>query len=105
MSIYVVSFRIADDTSRYGTYSQRWESVNDAIQDRAVGRNYWKQTTSFFALEANEDNSSTLASAINRNSKFDPDLDLLIVVNLSVKGYKILGVNNDADIDAIMALR
>jgi hypothetical protein len=59
----------------------------------------------FFALQASEESSSALASAINVNSKFDPTKDLLLVVNLSAKGYTVLGVNGDADIDAIMALR
>ncbi|MDG4884330.1 hypothetical protein [Mesorhizobium sp. WSM4884] len=105
MSVFVVSFRIADEQSIYGTYSERWSSVNDAVQNRAVGRNYWKQTTSFFALQATETSASALASAINVNSKFDPDKDLLLVVNLSSKDFKVIGVNKDADIDAIMALR
>lgn len=105
MSIFVVSFRIADEQSTYGAYSERWASVNEAIQNKAIGRNYWKQTTSFFALQATETSASALASAININSKFDPAKDLLLVVNLSSKDYKVLGVNGDADIDTIMALR
>ncbi|CDX13919.1 hypothetical protein MPLB_1360002 [Mesorhizobium sp. ORS 3324] len=105
MSVFVVSFRIADEQSTYGTYSERWASVNEAIQSKAVGRNYWKQTTSFFALQSTETFASSLASAINVSSKFDPAKDLLLVVNLSFKDYKVLGVNNDADIEAIMALR
>lgn len=105
MSVFVVSFRIADETTRYGSYADRWGSVNEAIQAKAKGRNYWKQTTSFFALESDENNSSDLASSINNNSKFDPDKDLLLVTNLSQKGYKVLGQNSDPDIDVIMGLR
>lgn len=105
MSVFVVSFRIADEQSQYGSYNERWTSVNAAIQSKAVGRHYWKQTTSFFALESDQDNSSALANSINLSSKFDPTKDLLLVVNLSAKGYTVLGINSDNDIDAIMALR
>jgi hypothetical protein len=105
MSIYIVSFRIADQISNFGAYSDRWSSVNGAIQALAEGRNYWQETTSFFSLESSFENSSQLANAINMNSNFDPGMDLLLVINLSRKGYTVLGDNGDADIDAIMSLR
>jgi hypothetical protein len=105
MTIFAITFRIADESSNLGTYGERWNSVNSAIQDRAVGRNYWKQTTSFFVLQANENTSTDLAKAIDQNSRFDRVRDLLVVINLDAKGYAVLGVNNDADLDKIMALR
>jgi hypothetical protein len=105
MSVYVVSFRIADEQSVYGSYSERWQSVNDAIKGKAVGSNYWARTTSFFVLESNEQSSSDLATAINNGSKLDTGKDTLLVVNLSQKGYRLLGVNTDPDLERILALR
>jgi len=105
MSVFVVSFRISDQTVPLGTYSERWESVNDAIKAQAVGRNYWRETTSFVALHSDKTTAQALATAIDAGSKFAASVDLLLVVNLSAKGYKILGNYSDKDIDAIMALR
>lgn len=105
MTIFVVSFRISDETSSYGSRQERWQSVNDTIRSKAIGRNYWKETTSFFTIEGSEDSSKSLADAINWNSKLDPSKDLLLVINLDFKDYTLIGPNNDKDIETIMALR
>jgi hypothetical protein len=105
MAVFAVSFRIADENSTLGSYSERWSSVNDAIQSKAVGRHYWKQTTSFFALESQETTSAALASAIDNGSKFDRTKDTLLVINLSARAHTLLGVNSDSDLDAIMGKR
>ena len=105
MTVFAVSFRIADQTSSLGTYGERWQSVNNAIQGAARGTNYWKQTTSFFVLESDENSSPSLATVIDNASKLDKARDLLLVINLDQKGYKVLGVNPDSDLDKIMSLR
>ena len=46
-----------------------------------------------------------IAEAINLNSKFAENKDLLIVINLDQNGYKVLGHSTDADVRTLMAAR
>lgn len=105
MTVFAVSFRIADQRSALGDYPERWRSLTETIQGMAIGRNYWKETSSFFVIQTNIDTSASLADAIVLQSYFDSSRDLLLIVNLDVKGFAIRGHNSDGDLDAIMSLR
>lgn len=105
MTVFAVSFRIESQTTNLGTYTERYESVNAAIKAQANGRLYWNQTTSFWALVSDQQTSGDLAKAIDYGSKLDKSVDLLLTINLSSKGYTVLGQNSDKDIDDIMKAR
>ena len=103
MSVFMVSFRIADRTTVIGSYEERYDSVNTTIQSLTTGRR-WSETTSFHLIESDL-NSAELATSIDRASLLDHGVDVLVCINLSKKGYKVVGDNRDQDIDAIMAHR
>ncbi|WP_417409458.1 hypothetical protein [Hoeflea sp.] len=106
MGIYIVTFTIAQKTTRYGDYNARYNSVIEAVRGTvSAGGTYWDETTSFLLLQSDLDSSKAVAGQIDQNSKFDPADDLLVVINLSKKGYTVLGDYTDKDIDKIMSLR
>lgn len=91
MAIFAITFRIHEDAD----YSNRYESVVDAIKKVCHGECYWDEPTSFFLLE-NPHTSDAIAQWIDTNSRFADNKDLLLVTNLSQKGYKAIGnVRND----------
>jgi hypothetical protein len=49
--------------------------------------------------------SAEVATQIDRNSTFSESKDLLLVVNLTEKGYKALGQVKDKDLDVLMGKR
>lgn len=101
MSVFAITFRIHDNL----TYQSRWNSVVNAIKELASETtDYWAETTSFFLLEYGG-TAVDLANSIDVNSSFDEAVDLLVVINLSFKTYKIIGVPKDTDIISIMARR
>ncbi|UUP19519.1 hypothetical protein [Nitratireductor thuwali] len=104
MSVYAISFRIADRTTGYGSYDERYTSVVEATQALTQGR-YWEETTSFLVLESSHDSSASLATSIEDLALFDPAVDLLLVINLSRKGFAVRGKNDDPDVEEIMAKR
>lgn len=104
MTVFIVSFRIADVKTSLGSYDDRWESVDTAIREHGDGL-YWNETTSFYAVSSSRTSSADMAEAIDGSSLFDPTVDLLLVVNLSQKGFKLLGKNQDPDLDYVMQRR
>ena len=99
MALFAITFRIHDDH----TYSDRYQSVVAAIKVAAEG-NYWDEPTSFFLIE-NSSSSSELATKIDTNSIFSASKDLLLVINLSSKGYAALGKVTDNDLHSLMKKR
>ncbi len=99
MNLFAISFRIHNDA----TYAERYSSVNDAILAQRH-TTYWAEPTSFFLLDSTK-NSAELATAINQTSKFAESKDLLIVINLNQRGYKVLGHYTDGDVDKLMTGR
>lgn len=99
MAVFAISFRIASDSS----YSDRYQSVVDAILKISPGI-YWDETTSFVIVEA-EKSSENMASEIDNGSTFRPSTDLLVVINLSQKGYAVRGQYSDKDLDKLMEKR
>ena len=101
MAIFAITFRIHDDAG----YSERYESVVYAIKGQAIGNGrYWDEPTSFFLLESSL-TSDNLAAKIDQNSVFSPSKDLLLVINLSQKGYKAIGNVTDNDLHELMKKR
>lgn len=103
MAIFAVSFRIAGRTTARGRYDERWETVDVAVKSSSTSR-YWNETTAFYIIESDL-SSQELVEVIQQTSKLDQSLDLLVCINLSQKGYQILGSNPDPDIDALMEAR
>lgn len=101
MAIFAITFRIHDDAS----YHDRYQSVVDAIKTFAAqGNRYWDEPTSFFLIESTK-NSENIAAQIKQNSDFAPSKDILLVINLSEKGYKAIGNVQDTDLDELMKKR
>jgi hypothetical protein len=99
MAIFAITFRIEDDS----TYASRYNSVVAAIKG-ATTSTYWDEPTSFFLIESGK-NSADVAAQIDANSTFDSKKDLLLVINLSQKGYKVLGHYTDKDLDVLLKKR
>jgi hypothetical protein len=101
MAIFAITFRIHDDSS----YHDRYQSVVDAIKTVAAqGNNFWDEPTSFFLIESSK-NSEGIAAEIDQNSDFAASKDLLLVINLSRKGYKAIGLVRDNDLHELMKKR
>lgn len=100
MAIFSITFRIHSDTG----YSERYNSVVEAIKQCCHGGHYWAEPTSFFLLE-NPSTSKKIAEYIDQNSTFDATKDLLCVINLSEKGYYPLGNITDPDLAKLMTMR
>ncbi len=99
MAIFAITFRIHNDA----TYERRYNSVVEAIKKQTTSK-YWDEPTSFFLIE-NSLNSTDLANSINQSSELNEDRDLLLVVNLSAKGYQAVGLVRDDDIHELMKKR
>lgn len=99
MAIHSITFCIEHDS----TYSRRSQSVVDAIRS-LTHSTYWDEPTSFALIESAL-NSSGLAEAIVRNSDFNDGKDILLVVNLSKKGYTARGPIVYGDLHALMERR
>jgi hypothetical protein len=101
MSIFAITFRIHDDAG----YQDRYQTVVDAIKTFAAqGKKYWDEPTSFFLIDSSK-NSEGIAAEIDRNSDFASSKDLLLVTNLSQKGFKAIGNVRDDDLYELMKKR
>jgi hypothetical protein len=101
MAIFAITFRIHDDAG----YSDRYESVVEAIKSQATGNGkYWDEPTSFFLIESSL-NSEGVASKIDQSSSFADSKDLLLVTNLTQRGYKAIGNVKDDDLHDLMKKR
>jgi hypothetical protein len=99
MSLFAITFRIHYDT----TYDERYDSVVKAIKELTTST-YWAEPTSFFLIES-DGVSADVANAIDSNSQLAPSKDLLVVINLSQKGYKGIGHITDSDLHKLMDKR
>lgn len=103
MAIFAVSFRVAGRKTARGSYDERWESVDTAIKSISASR-YWSETTSFYIVESLL-NTRELVEAIQNISQLDQAVDLMVCINLSQKGYEVLGSNPDPDIGILLDAR
>jgi hypothetical protein len=99
MSIFVISFRIKEDS----TYQERYDSLVERIKKNATGST-WEETTSFFLIESTS-SSSELCDDLYYNSKIIDSKDVLLVVNLSHKSYAQKGAPYPKTLDSLMGKR
>ncbi len=99
MALFAITFRIDYDA----TYDSRYESVVNAIKAESTST-YWDEPTSFFLIESGK-SSAGLAESIDAASTLDGRKDLLLVINLSQRGYKPIGNVRDADLHKLMERR
>lgn len=99
MAIHAVTFRLLHDA----TYGDRYDSLVKAIR-QATTTTYWDEATSFALIQSGE-SSAQVAARIDRTSTFAHSKDLLLVVNLSLNGFTVLGTANDQDLHKLMTRR
>lgn len=104
MALYAITFRIADRKTTLGTYQDRYDSFVDRVRYEAAGT-WWEETTSFFLIESDLGNSKALADSLAANSIIDETNDLAVIINLSSKGYSVIGKNPDPDLGPLMKKR
>ena len=102
MSISVVSFRIHEDS----TYEERYDSLVEQIKKEAIGSigDMWEETTSFFIIQSNK-SSKALCDDLYMSSKVSEEKDILLVINLSQKGYAQRGAQYPNTLRALMEKR
>lgn len=105
MSVFAISFRIAAWRTALGPHPYREDTVNNAIRSQAHGLSYWAETSSIAVIKSEHESAESLAEAIDAGSALDKAVDLLVVIDLTGKGHRILGNYSDKDIDAILAQR
>lgn len=76
LSIYCISFRIADHTVNGRTYDERRQALIDAVH---IGKGFWDGTTSFLLVESTLDThaltkraSAALSAEYDQLVVFDP---------------------------------
>ena len=99
MAIFVISFRIHEDL----TYQERYNSLVQQINDEAIGK-VWDETTSFFIIESNK-SSKALCDDLYMHSTILDSKDILLVINLSQKGYAERGAQLPNRLANLMAKR
>ncbi len=94
MSVYTISFMIADKTLNGSTYDDRY----DAFMKTAMNISptiWWKDTTSFIVIQTDlsiTDVSKKLKAVIV------PSADLFLIIDTQVKAARICGKNDDKDL-------
>ena len=100
MAIFAISYRIHDTA----TYDHRLRSLEAAIIAEDVTSLQWSETTSYYIIGSNR-TTVDLADALLSGSSFDPHIDILIVVNCSVKEHAVRGNNLNLNIAPLMSKR
>lgn len=100
MSLFAISFRIHEDS----TYETRYESLVEQIQKEAVD-NTWEETTSFYLIESEQKTSKSLCDDLYNNSKIIDSKDIILVINLSNKGYSQRGAKYPNTLKGLMDKR
>jgi hypothetical protein len=100
MAIFAISFRIHEDS----TYEERYESLIEQIKKEAIDAT-WEETTSFFIIESNETASKSLCDRLYNRSDILESKDILLVINLSAKGYAQRGAQYPNTLDSLMRKR
>lgn len=103
MTIFAVTFRIADVTTTLGPYDRRWNSVVE--NTRKCSTRYWDETTSCILLNSPYETAKEVTAKILKASMFDENVDLLVCIGLSMKDHSTIGKYKDQDLDKILAER
>jgi hypothetical protein len=99
MAIFAISFRIKEDS----TYQERYDSLVERIKKNASGST-WEETTSFFLIESTK-SSQTLCDDLYNNSQIMSSKDILLITNLSQKGYAQKGAPYPNTLNSLMEKR
>jgi|ERR1700722_8163500 hypothetical protein len=99
MAIFAVTFRIHEDAN----YDDRYQSLVKQIESESVSST-WDEPTSFVLVESKK-NSQELCDALYYGSSILESKDMLLVVNLSKKGYAQKGSKYPNTLDAFMQKR
>lgn len=76
MGNFVITFRFKSDA----TYQDRYDSFVKKVIE--IGSTHpWSETSSFYAIEANE-TASSLCSRLYLETEFDASKDLMLIVDL-----------------------
>jgi len=97
MAVCWISFRIAKKTVGGKTYDQRYEALENAVQD--ISSMYWKETTSFIVFETD---TAFKSAAKTFKDKIEPGHDLFLMRKMDAKEAIICGKNDDNDIYEMM---
>jgi hypothetical protein len=100
MTIFAISFRIHEDS----TYEDRYESLVKEIEKEATGST-WGETTSFYIIESAQTTSKSLCDDLYNHSQILESKDILLVVNLSAKGYTQRGAKYPNTLKSLMDKR
>ena len=99
MSILAITFRIHEDS----TYQERYDSLIEQIKAEASDST-WEETTSFFIIESNK-SSKALCDDLYMHSSILESKDVLLVINLSQKGYSQRGAQYPNTLRSLMDKR
>lgn len=87
MANFIISFRIASDSS----YQTRYNSFVSAVHQAAGGLEHvWEETSSFFALEANE-TAASLCDQLYYGSDLLESKDEILVIDVSRRQWTSKG--------------
>jgi hypothetical protein len=99
MSLFAITFRIHEDS----TYQERYDSLVKEIKSEATDK-IWDETTSFFLIK-NDKSSKTLCNDLYLHSSILESKDILLVINLSQKGYDQRGAKLPVRLSNLMDKR
>lgn len=99
MPLFAISFRIFEDS----TYQERHNCLVGQILKEAVGDigDTWDETASFFVIRSNK-LSKSLCDDLYMSAKMSEQQDVLLVINLSEKGYAHRGIRHPKIFRALM---
>ncbi|WP_320194947.1 hypothetical protein RMR10_011835 [Agrobacterium rosae] len=104
MAVFAISFRIADKTTTLGTYQDRYDSFVDLVKASSVD-GVWDETSSFILIKNDASTSKALANDFRLLTMIDPEVDLAIVINLSMKSHAVVGTPEEPDLELLMSMR
>lgn len=100
MAVFAISFHVRQGDD----YKDRYDSLVEAIKVQAESQDdIWEETTSFILLISRK-NSKGLMADILEAASINAD-DILLVINLSEKGYTPHGVVDGALLKRLMDRR
>lgn len=89
---YCVAFRLANETHDGRSYSERWESIAEAINEEA---GFWAEPTSFFLVSSTKDTASFVRNATRQLSR---EHDMLIAFDPSDMSMAFFGNVKEQDV-------
>lgn len=100
MAVHLVTFRLDNGPD----YSDRWNSLVDALRALADDGITWEETTSVFILKSPL-SAADLLEKIWISSSLNKTRDKCVVINLSYKLYAAFGCEYPHTLNSLMAAR